>query len=186
MRRICVFNLVSLDGYIADQNGDMSWAHRQDAEWHEFVTGNARGEGALLFGRITYEMMASWWPTPQAIQSMPAVARWMNNAPKLVVSKTLKQASWNNTTVIRGDLRTEVARIKQEPGPDLVIFGSGTVIAQLAGEGLIDEYQVVVNPIVLGKGKSMFEGIKHRTSLKLTRTRVFGNGNVLLCYEPLK
>jgi dihydrofolate reductase len=185
MRRLVVFNLVSLDGYIADQNGDMSWAHRQDPEWNTFVTGNARGEGALLFGRVTYEMMASWWPTPQAIQAMPAAAEWMNNAPKLVVSRTLKKATWNNTTLLKGDLVPALTKLKKESGPDFVVFGSGTVIAQLAEHGMIDEYQVVVNPIVLGRGKSMFDGVTRRMNLKLTRTRIFGNGNALLCYEPM-
>src|SRR6185436_243036 len=129
--------------------------------------------------------MASWWPTPQAIQAMPAAAEWMKNAPKLVVSKTLKKATWNNATLLKGDLVPALAKLKQESGPDFVVFGSGTVIAQLAEHGMIDEYQVVVNPIVLGRGKSMFAGVTKRGNLKLTRTRIFGNGNVLLCYEPI-
>jgi dihydrofolate reductase len=183
MRRIAVFNQVTLDGYIADLNGDMSWAHKQDAEWNAFVAGNAKGDSALLFGRVTYEMMASWWPTPLAMKSMPAVAEWMNKAPKIVFSRTLEKASWSNTTLVKGGMAAELGRMKKEPGPDMVIFGSGTVVSQLAQEGLIDEYQIVVNPVVLGKGKTMFEGIRERVTLKLASTRTFGNGNVLLCYE---
>lgn len=185
MRRIVVFNQVTLDGYIADVNGDMSWAHKQDAEWNAFVAGNAKGECVLVFGRITYEMMASWWPTPQAMKSMPVVAERMNNLPKVVFSRTLDQASWNNTKLVKDSMVAELRRMKEEPGPDVVIFGSGTVVSQLAQEGLIDEYQIVVNPVVLGKGKSMFDGIKEKLTLKLTKTRTFGNGNVLLCYEPV-
>ena len=184
MRRIAVFNQVTLDGYIADLNGDMSWAHKQDAEWNAFVAGNAEGEAAMLFGRITYQMMASWWPTPQAMKSMPVVAEGMNNAPKVVFSRTLEKASWNNTKLVKGGLAAEVRKMKNEPGPDMVIFGSGTIVSQLTEEGLIDAYQVVVNPVVLGKGKTMFEGIRERVTLNLTSTRTFGNGNVLLCYEP--
>lgn len=184
MRNVIVFNMVSLDGYIADQNGDMSWAHRQDAEWNEFVAGNARGECVMMFGRITYQMMAGWWPTPEAIRSMPAVAATMNDMPKVVFSRTLATASWNNTTLVKGDLASEVRRMKQVPGPDMIIFGSGTVISQLAQERLIDHYQIVVVPIVLGQGKSMFGGIRNKQTLRLTSTRVFGNGNVLLCYQP--
>lgn len=184
MRRIAVFNQVTLDGYIADLNGDMSWAHKQDAEWNAFVAGNAEGEAAMLFGRITYQMMASWWPTPQATKSMPVVAEGMNNAPKVVFSRTLEKASWNNTKLVKGGLAAEVRKMKNEPGPDMVIFGSGTIVSQLTEEGLIDAYQVVVNPVVLGKGKTMFEGIRERVTLNLTSTRTFGNGNVLLCYEP--
>jgi dihydrofolate reductase len=193
MRKLIVFNHVSLDGYFVDQNGDMSWAKadHQDvadgapgaAEWDAFVAGNASGDGVLVFGRITYEMMASFWPTPFAIESMPAVAEGMNSMEKVVFSRTLKQASWNNTKLVKGDLAAEMRKLKKEFGKDMVILGSGSIVAQLAQEGLIDAYQIVVNPIVLGKGRTMFDGVKEKLRLKLTKTRAFGNGNVLLCYE---
>jgi dihydrofolate reductase len=185
MRRLIVFNQVSLDGYFADMNGDMSWAHKQDAEWNAFVADNASGGGLLLFGRITYELMASYWPTPHASQNAPLVAERMNNLPKVVFSRTLDKASWSNTKLVKGDMAAEVRKIKQEPGPDMAILGSGSIVCQLAQEGLIDEYQIVMNPVVLGQGRTMFEGIKEKLTLKLTRTRTFGNGNILLCYEPV-
>jgi dihydrofolate reductase len=185
MRRLIVFNQVTLDGYFADVNGDMSWAHKQDAEWNAFVAGNASGGGVLLFGRITYELMASYWPTPVAIKNDPVVAEGMNNLPKVVFSRTLDKASWSNTRLVKDDMAAAVRKMKKEPGKDLVILGSGSIIAQLAQEGLIDEYQIVVNPVVLGKGRTMFDGIKEKLTLKLTKTRAFGNGNVLLCYEPM-
>jgi dihydrofolate reductase len=186
MRRLIVFNHVSLDGYFVDANSEMSWAHadHQDAEWDAFVSGNASGGGMLVFGRITYELMASFWPTSFAIESMPAVAEGMNSLPKVVFSKTLNQASWNNTTLLKGDLAAEMRKMKQAPGEDMVILGSGSIVSQLAQEGLIDEYQIVVNPVILGKGRTMFDGVKEKLRLKLTKTRAFGNGNVLLCYEP--
>jgi dihydrofolate reductase len=187
MRKLIVFNHVSLDGYFVDANGDMSWAKadHNDAEWNEFVSGNASGEGALVFGRVTYEMMASFWPTPVAMEMMPAVAEGMNRMPKVVFSRTLSEASWNNTNLVKGDLATEMRKLKQEPGPDMVILGSGSIVSQLAQEGLIDEYQIVVNPIALGAGRTMFDGIKEKLRLKLTKSRAFNNGNVLLCYEPI-
>jgi dihydrofolate reductase len=185
MRKLVVFNQVTLDGYIADINGDMSWAQKQDAEWNTFVHENARGGGELLFGRITYELMTSYWPTPYAMQNDPIVAERMNNLPKVVFSRTLDKASWNNTKLVKGDLAAEIRKMKKEPGENMVIFGSGSIVSQLAPEGLIDEYQIVLNPVVLGKGKTMFEGIKEKLTLKLTKTRTFGNGNVLLCYEPM-
>jgi dihydrofolate reductase len=104
--------------------------------------------------------------------------------PKVVFSKTLNQASWNNTTLLKGDLAAEMRKMKQAPGEDMVILGSGSIVSQLAQEGLIDEYQIVVNPVILGKGRTMFDGVKEKLRLKLTKTRAFGNGNVLLCYEP--
>jgi dihydrofolate reductase len=115
---------------------------------------------------------------------MPAVAERMNNLPKVVFSRTLDKATWNNTKLVKGNIAEEMRKLKNEPGPDMVIMGSGSIVAQFAQEGLIDDYQIVVSPLVLGKGKSMFEGVKEKLSLKLAKTRSFSNGNVLLCYEP--
>ena len=187
MRRIIVFNHVTLDGYFTDANRSMDWAHgKEDAEWNAFVAENAKGGGELLFGRITYDLMASFWPTPMAVKMMPTVAAQMNGLPKVVFSRTLGSAAWSNTTVVRGDLVQEVQRMKAAPGADMVIMGSGTIVAQLTQAGLIDEYQLVLNPIVLGKGRTLFDGVSSTPVLKPTRTRTFGNGNVLLCYEPVQ
>jgi len=185
MRKLIVFNHVTLDGYFTDMNGDMSWAHKQDAEWKAFAAENASGGGTLVFGRITYELMAGFWPTPFAIENMPIVAEGMNSMPKVVFSRTLNEAAWNNTKLVKGDIAAEIRKMKQEPGEGMVILGSGSIVSQLAQEGLIDEYQIVVNNVVLGKGRTMFDGIKEKLALKLTKTRAFGNGNVLLCYEPM-
>jgi dihydrofolate reductase len=161
MRRLGVFNHVSLDGYFVDAAGDMSWAHQNDdPEWAEFTIENASGGGALLFGRVTYEMMAGYWRTAQASEAHPEVAEGMNQMPKVVCSRTLREAAWPNTRIIKGDIAAQLRAIKDEPGPDLVILGSGTVVAQLAQAGVIDHYQVVVNPIVLGAGRTMFAGVE--------------------------
>jgi dihydrofolate reductase len=187
MRKLVVFNQVSIDGYFADANGDMSFAHNdnQDAEWDAFVAGNASGGGMLLFGRITYELMASFWPTPFAAENMPVVAERMNNLPKVVFSRTLDKASWHNTKLVKDDMIVEIRKMKKDPGEEMAILGSGSIVSQLAQHGLIDEYQIVVIPVALGKGRTMFDGMKEKLPLKLTRTRTFGNGNVLLCYEPM-
>lgn len=185
MRKLVVFNQVSLDGYFTDKNGDISWAHKNDPEWNAFVAENASGGGALLFGRITYEMMVAYWPTPQALQDLPVVAKAMNQLPKVVFSRTLNKPSWSNTKLVKGDLPAAIRKMKKESGPDMTILGSGSIVSQLAQEGLIDEYNVVVNPIVLGSGRTMFDGVKKRLSLKRTKERTFGNGNVLLSYEPM-
>jgi dihydrofolate reductase len=169
-----------------DKNGDMSWAHQaaDDAEWRSFVEENSKGGGVLVFGRVTYEMMASYWPSPMAAQQNPVVAERINSCSKIVFSRTLEKASWLNTKLIKGDPAIEVRKLKQEPGEGLVILGSGSIVSQLAQEQLIDEYQIVVHPVVLGKGRTLFETVKDKLALKLTKTRTFGNGNVLLCYEP--
>jgi dihydrofolate reductase len=109
----------------------------------------------------------------------------MNSMPKVVFSRTLNQASWSNTKLVKGNLASEVRRMKEEPGNGITVLGSGSIVSQLTTEGLIDEYQVVVNPVVLGKGRTMFDGIEEKLSLKLTKTRTFGNGKVFLCYERL-
>jgi len=109
----------------------------------------------------------------------------MKKLPKVVFSRTMDKASWNNTKLVKKDIAVEVRKMKKEPGLGMVIMGSGSIVSQLAQEGLIDEYQIVINPLVLGKGKTMFDTIKEKLTLKQTKTRTFGNGNVLLCYEPM-
>src|SRR5580704_670077 len=185
MRKLVVFNSVTLDGYFVDSKGDMSWAHKNDDEWNAFVSENASGNGMLVFGRITYELMASYWPTPMALQNSPVVAKGMNAMPKIVFSRTLDNASWSNTKLLKGDLATEVRKLKQEPGPAMVILGSGTIVSQLAQQNLIDEYQIALSPSVLGQGRTMFEGVKQKLNFKLTNSRAFRNGNIFLCYQPL-
>lgn len=186
MGKIVVFNNVSLDGYFTDAKGDMSFAHRgPDAEWDAFVSSNARGGGILLFGRVTYDLMASFWPTQVAAETMPVVAERMNNLSKVVFSRTLEKALWNNTKLVKTDMIGEARKMKKESREDMAIMGSGSIVSQLAHHALIDEYQIVVIPVVLGKGRTMFEGITKKVPLKLAKTRTFGNGNVLLCYEPI-
>jgi dihydrofolate reductase len=119
-----------------------------------------------------------------ADQHDPIVAERMNKLEKVVFSRTLGKASWSNTRLVKGDMVAEIRKMKKDLGEDMVILGSGSVVSQLAQEGLIDIYQVVVNPIILGQGRTMFEGVKEKLNLKLTKTRTFGNGNVFLCYEP--
>jgi dihydrofolate reductase len=134
---------------------------------------------------VTYELMASFWPTPLAAQSNPIVVERMNSMRKFVFSTTLDSVSWNNTKLLKGDLTTEVRKLKQEPGPNLVVMGSGSVVAQLADAGLIDEYQIVLNPLAVGNGRTLFEGVKRKLPMKLTNSRAFGNGNIVLFYEPV-
>jgi dihydrofolate reductase len=184
MRKLICYESISLDGHFVDAGGDMSWAHKRDDEWNAFVASNASGGGSLVFGRKTYELMAGYWPTPMAKQNSPHVADHMNNLKKIVFSKSMSSAAWNNTTVLKGDLATEVRTLKQQDGDGMCIMGSGTIVAQLAQENLIDEYQIALNAIILGKGRTLFEGVTRKLNLKLTSSRAFRNGNVFLTYEP--
>jgi len=184
MPKLNMFNSVSLDGYFTDAGNDMSWAHAapDDTEHFEFIAGNASGTGALVFGRVTYDMMAGFWPTPMAAQMMPEVAEAMNRAPKYVFSRSLQKADWANTTILSGDPAAEIARLKREAGPQLTVLGSGSIVKQLTAAGLIDDYQLMLCPVILGGGRTLFGGTPGRPVLKLANSRIFKNGRVFLHY----
>jgi len=182
-RKLFFFNLATLDGFFADSAGGIDW-HVADKEFGEFANEQTAAKQVLLFGRVTYQLMASYWPTAAAIKSDPVVARYMNEMPKLVFSRTLKQADWSNTRFVKRDAALEVAALKRQPGNDLIIFASANLAATLTQHGLIDEYRVMVNPLVLGRGRPLFEEVRSRLSLKLLNARVFLSGNVLLTYQP--
>ena len=185
MRKLVAFENLTLDGFFADAGGGLNWAYEgaDDPEFSAFVAENAGSGGLLVLGRITYEMMAGYWPTPAATRNDPVVAEHMNSLPKLVFSRTLSQASWSNTTLVKGDIAAEIRRRKREPGSGMAILGSGSIVSQLAQEGVIDNYQFVVNPVVLGKGRPMFEGLSDQLRLQLTSSRAFANGKVFLSYD---
>jgi dihydrofolate reductase len=165
---------------LIDARGDMSWAHagREDAEFAEWVGGNASSGGELLFGRKTYQMMEAFWPTPIAAQQMPAVAEGMNAARKYVVSRTV-EPTWNNTHVLRTELTEAVRNLKASDGPDIALLGSGSVAAQLGEARLVDEYQFVVIPVALGSGRTIYT---KGCTLRLLEHRAFRCGNVVVTY----
>ena len=185
MRKVTVFNFVTLDGCFEGQKGDISW-HRHGEEESEYSTENLKSGNTLLFGRVTYEMMASFWPTPMAIENFPIVAEGMNKAEKIVFSRTLKKVEWNNTRLVKDNIVEEIKKMKQTPGKDMTLLGSGSVLTQFAEQGLIDEYQIMVDPVVIGDGTPIFKDIKNKLDLKLTGTRTFASGVVLLCYQPVE
>jgi dihydrofolate reductase len=180
VRKLRVFESISIDGYFTDSSGDMSWAHagREDAEFADWVGGNANSGGALLFGRKTYQMMEAFWTTPMAAQQMPQVAKGMNAARKYVASRTI-EPTWNNTDLLKIELIKAARDLKTSDGPDIAVLGSGSVAAQLGEAGLVDEYQFVVIPVALGAGRTVFtEGC----SLRLLEQRAFRCGNVVVTY----
>lgn len=180
MRTLKVFESISVDGYFTDAAGDMSFAHAvaNDPEFFAWVGQNASSNGELLFGRKTYQMMESFWTTPEAHERMPAVAKGMNSARKHVATRTITP-TWANSARLEGDLADAVRALKRADGPPLVILGSGSVAAALGEAGLVDEYQFVVIPMALGAGRTVFT--KPQT-LRLVEHRAFKNGNVVLTY----
>lgn len=184
MGMLKAFNFVTVNGYFQGPTRDTSW-HRHGPEESAYSIEQLESGDTLLFGRVTYELMASYWPTPEAIKRDPVVAERMERAEKLVFSRTLKNVEWINAKLVKGDMEAEVTKLKKMPGRNMALLGSGSVLTQLAERGLIDEYQIMVAPVVLGDGTPMFKGIKKRLNLRLTATRTFGSGVVLLCYQPV-
>jgi dihydrofolate reductase len=180
MKKLRVFESISVDGYFTDAQGAMQWAYAlpQEEDFSAWVSGNASAGGELLFGRKTYQEMVSFWPTPAAAERMPEVARGMNAARKYLVSRTI-QPAWNNTQLLRGELVEAVRQLKAGDGPGIAILGSGSVAAQLGQAGLVDEYQFVVLPVALGAGRTVFT---RGQALRLLEQRAFRCGRVVLTY----
>lgn len=179
MRKLIVWNMVTLDGHF---EGPKPW----EIDWHEQVWGKelesfsldqAKEVGALLFGRKTYDGMASYWPTATG-----EVAEFMNGIPKVVFSNTLEEAAWNNTRLVKGSAEREVARLKRESGKNLFIFGSAQLADSLTKQGQIDEYRIGLTPLVLGRGTPMFKPSNERMPLTLLETRPMQSGVVILRY----
>ena len=186
MRTLYLFDMVTLDGFFeGPAKWEIDW-HNVDAEFNEFAIDQLNATDLLLFGRVTYEGMASYWPTPAAIQNDPEVAGKMNSLPKIVFSRTLEKADWNNTRLIKSNIVEEILKLKRQPGKDIAILGSSDLASTFTRHALIDEYRIMVNPIVLGQGTPLFRGISGKFQLKLLKARAFKSGNVLLCYQPVK
>jgi dihydrofolate reductase len=187
MRKVVMLNRISVDGFFAGPQGEMDWfIHDADVDKaaHELMDPDT-----LLLGRVTYQIFESFWPPiasdPNAPAEMKTLAQELNEMHKVVFSQTLPEASWINSTLVKSDVEGEIKRLKQGSGADITIFGSGTIVQQLANAGLIDEYLVVVTPVVLGKGKALFHGAK-QFAVEMLEIRRFSSGNVLLHYRLAK
>jgi dihydrofolate reductase len=184
MRKLFTFNMVTLDGFFEGPNGDIDWHNADNQEFNDFAIEQMSTMDTILFGRKTYQMMASFWPSEIAVQSDPIIADLMNRMSKVVFSRTLENVDWNNTRLIRGNAGQEIRKMKMQPGKDLAIFGSANLISTVMDE--VDEHRVMVNPILLGGGVPLFKNTPERTRLALVSERVFRSGNVLLCYQPVE
>jgi dihydrofolate reductase len=179
MRKLFSFNMMTLDGFFQGQNHDLNW-HNVDEEFNTFALNQLEEVDTLLFGRVTYQGMAAYWPT--APPDDP-VAEIMNSRDKIVVTRTLKRAEWNNTKIIGRDAIAEIAQLKQQPGKVIAVFGSADLLSTLMQADLVDEHRIMLNPVSLGGGSPLFkEGAM--SDLKLLEARPFASGNVLLRYRP--
>ena len=197
MRRIIAFDRVSADGYFSAPDGNLDWTVPEDELDKEASSNMGSGaQGTLLFGRKTYEMFASFWPHAleapggaenphrpgQRSPEMQAMAKFINDAVKIVFSRTLKDVKWKNSRLFKKFLPYEVEALKREQGADMMIFGSGSIVSQLAEHDLIDEYQFIVGPVILGDGRPLISGVSKKTPLKLTEAKTYKSGNVKLRY----
>jgi dihydrofolate reductase len=183
MRKIYIFDMITIDGFFEGPQNEIDW-HTVDKEFNEFAERQLNETDIILFGRVTYDLMAQYWPTEYAIKNDPIIEGKMNEIPKIVFSSTLEKADWNNTRIIKENIAEEVSQLKHQSGKELAIFGSSDLAATFIQSGLIDEYRIMINPVILGSGKSVFKGISDRHTLKLIKTKTFQSGNILLYYQP--
>jgi dihydrofolate reductase len=181
MRKIFSFMMATVDGYYEGPNQEFDfWI--VDEEFSKFSVDQLDKVDTLVFGRVTYQGMAAYWPTPAAKEDDPRVAARMNSLAKVVVSRTLDEGEWAGTRVV--DAPEELAALKQRPGKHIAVLGSSNLTVSLLQLRLVDELRIMVNPVVLGAGKSVFRAAGERISLKLLKSRAFNSGNVLLYYQP--
>jgi len=191
MGKIAVFNHISVDGFFAGPKGEIDWFKDvpRDAAYEKYTHKQSQSKSTLLFGRTTYDMMKSFWPTETAYKMDPKMAEVMNSSPKIVFSKKMKgvkeEAHWKNIQLLPGINKKEIEKLKKENKGGLTILGSGTIVQQLTDLGMIDSYTLVQVPIILGKGKPLFEDVK-KLNLQLSGSKGFKNGIVVLTYEPAK
>ncbi len=185
MRKLRSFMFITLNGYLEGPGSDIRW-HRHGVEESAYSAEQLKTGSVLLFGRVTYDVMVQYRPTPMAMQNDPVVARGMNAAEKLVFSRTLRKVTWNNSRLLHDNIEDEIRAMKRSPGKDLTILGSGSIVTQFTDWGLIDEYQIMLDPVALGTGTTIFSGIREKLDLTLTMSRTFRSGVVLLSYEPLR
>jgi dihydrofolate reductase len=194
-RRIVMFNQVSADGFFSDLDGGLDWVVSDPEIQARAVDGMPQTD-TILFGRHTYEQFASFWPhaledlgaggphgTNKRDPAFAAMARWLNETNKLVFSTSLTRADWHNTQILPELNPKGIAQLKQKPGKNLLIFGSGSVVSQLSQHGLIDEYRFVVCPLLLGEGRTLLGDLPERVSLELVEAKPFRSGNVMLTYQ---
>lgn len=179
MGKLTSFTFITVNGFFKGQHDDTNW-HSHGGEAAKFANEASGSDNILLFGRKTFEMMASFWPTPTAAELFPIVAENMNRSQKIVCSNKLKKADWKNATVISGDIVDQIKQLKQTTKKGITILGSGSLLTQLSDACLIDNYTIMLDPVALGNGTSIFNGIKSNLELKLVSSRVFEKDSILL------
>jgi dihydrofolate reductase len=182
MGRLILFNMITVDGFFETKNRELNW-HVVDEEFNKFSIEQLESADALIFGRITYELMFKYWTTEDALTNDAIVAGKMNSLPKIIFSKTLKKVEWANTKLFSDNVEQIIKEIKKNSTKNIFLLGSANLTTTLKELNLIDEYRILINPVILGEGRPLFEKTPHLKWLKLMGTRTFKSGNILLQYE---
>jgi len=183
MRKVIVSNLVTLDGFFEGRKGELDWFVVEE-EFFDYVKEMFKTVDTILYGRKTYKLMEEYWPAAE--DNDPTITHFMNKLPKIVFSKTLGKAKWNNSKIIRENIAEEIFEMKKLRGKDMVIFGSGEIVSFLTNQGLIDEYRIILNPVILGEGNPMFKNINDKIKLDLFKSEKLKSGVMILYYRPEK
>ncbi len=182
MRKLLVSNLISLDGYFEGPNKEIDWFMVEE-NFFTYARDLLENVDGVVFGRVTYQLMAEFWPND--VDNDPAITHKMNHLPKYVFSQSLDRVDWTHSVLVKGDLTEEVNKLKQQPGKDLVIFGSGKLVSSMTNLNLIDEYRLIVNPVILGSGHTLFQGVKNKITMELIETKTLKSGAIILYYRPI-
>jgi dihydrofolate reductase len=192
MRKVIVSIFLTLDGSFEGPNKELDW-HVWDDEMEKYMSDLLNNVDTILLGRVAYQLLAEYWPIAIPKTTMPRnpgeehpfIIEKMNILPKIILSKTLDKVEWKNSMLIKENVKEEILRLKHQPGKDLVLFGGANIASALLRLGLIDEYRIILNPVILSNGNPFFKDIRDKLSLKLLGTKTFDCGNVLLYYQPV-
>lgn len=189
MRKIILSMSISLDGFVSGPNGELDWVLFDKDLDNEFLPESTGRADTLILGRSLYQGFSSYWPTapetnPNLSEGEIQFSHWVQNARKIVFSKTMEKANWNNSQLMKEDFAAEISKLKQQPGKDILTFGGVGTAASLVRWGLVDEYNLAINPVILGSGRPLFSNLEDQVRLKLIKSRAYKSGIVLLTYQP--
>lgn len=183
MAKLTSFTFISVNGFYKGLNEDINW-HQHGEEEAKYSVESLKSKDILLFGRVTYEMMKGFWPTQMAYDSFPEVADGMNNSEKIVLSKTLKSSDWKNTQIINENLIEKITELKKTSTKNITLLGSGKILKQLSNANLVDEYQIMIDPIFIENGEPILDNLNNNVNLELKKSKILKSGAILLYYKP--
>lgn len=190
MRKIILSMSISLDGFVSGPNGELDWVVFDKELDNEVLPESTSRADTVILGRSLYQGFSGYWPTapetnPNLSEGEIGFSHWVQNARKIVFSTTMEKVDWNNSRLVKENFAAETAKLKQQPGKDILTFGGVGTASSLIRWGLVDEYNLVINPVILGSGRPLFSGMEEQIKLKLIKSRPYKSGIVLLTYQSV-